>query len=131
MRLMCIASVDDAFELRRGEKAVLDEALRQDGTISRHGRRNRGHGRRLNQSCRMFRRAVDVDRLKLIGLIDRVLQRVGGFAPGFRQVFERDCLDVVERVPRAFFGERTGFLASGISQSVQVRAGRPRRDRQG
>ncbi len=128
---MGIARVDDAFELRRGEKAVRDEALQQERAIGRDRWRHRGHGGGLNQSRRMFRRAVDPDRLQVIGLVNRVLQRALRFAPGFRQVVESCRLDVVERMPRAFLRERTGFLAGGISQGVQVGAGRTGRARQG
>ena len=127
---MRIARVDDAFDLRRGKMPVRDEGLRQDGTISRHGRRDRGHGGGLDKCGRVQRCAVDPDRLQVIGLINRVLQRALGFTPGFRQVVERDRLDVAERMPRTFLGERTGFLAGGIAQGMQVRTRRAGRNRQ-
>ncbi|ARU03147.1 hypothetical protein LOKVESSMR4R_03924 (plasmid) [Yoonia vestfoldensis] len=131
MRLMRVARIDDTFQLRRRKKAVLNEVLRQDGTIGRHGRRHRGHGGGLHQRGRMFRRAIDPDRLKVIGLVDRVLQRAVGLAPSLRQVVDRGRRDIVKRVPCAFFGEGTGFLARGIAQGLQVGAGRSGRSRQG
>ncbi len=73
VRLMGIASIDDAFELWSREEAILDEGLRQNRAVGRHGRRDRGHGGGLHQRGRMFRRAVDPDPLKVIGLVDRVL----------------------------------------------------------
>ncbi len=131
MRLVCIARVDHAFELRRREETVSNEGLRQNGAVARHGRRHRGHGGGLHKCCRMLRRAVDPDRLQVIDLVDRVLQRAIGFAPGFWQVVERGRLDVVERMLRAFLGERTGFFACCVAQGVEVGAGRLRRDRKG
>ena len=131
MRLVRVARIDDAFELRHREKAICDKALRQERAVGRHGRRHRSHGRGLDKCCRMFRRAVDPDRLKVIGLINRVLQCALGFAPGFGQIVETGRLNVVERVLRAFLGERTGFLACCVAQGVEVGAGRAVRDRQG
>ena len=81
----------------------------------------------MHKRCRMLRCSVDPDRLQVIDLVDRVLQRAIGFAPGFWQVVERGRLDVVERVPRAFLGEGAGFLAGGVAQGVEVGAGRAAR----
>ena len=77
----------------------------------------------------MFRRAVDPDRLQVIGLVDRVLKRAVRFAPGFRQVVEWGRPDVIEGMFRAIRGEGAGFQAGGIAEGMQVGAGRAVRHR--
>ena len=130
MRLVGIARIDDAFQLRRREETILDEGPWQEWAIGRDRRRHRGHGGGLDQRGRVFCRAIDPDRLEVIGLVDRVLQSALGFTPGFRQVVDRGRLDVVKWMFRAFFGEGAGFLAGGVAQGMQI-ACRTGRDRQG
>lgn len=128
---MRVARIDDAFQLRRGEEAVGDEGLRQDGTIGRHGWWHRGHGSGLDERSRMLCRTVDPDRLQVVSLVNRVLQRAVRFAPGFRQVVERGRFDIIKGMFGPFLGEGAGFLAGSVAQSVRVGADRTGRDRQG
>ena len=66
----------------------------------------------------MFRRAVDPDRLQVIGLVDRVLQRSVGFAPGFRQVVEWCRLDIVKGMLGPFLGALLMFYLVDFSSGV-------------
>ena len=130
MHLMRIARINDAFELRRGEEAVRDKGFRQEWAVGWHGRRNRGHGGGLHKCCRMLPRAVDPDRLQVIGLIDRVLQRAIGFAPGFRQAVKRGGFDIIKGMLASFLSEGAGFLAGGMAEGMQVGPSRAFRHRQ-
>ena len=69
---MRLAGIDHAFELGVRQQTLVDDRVRQQGTVGRLRWRDRGHRGRLDQRRRMRLCAGNVDRLECVGLIDRV-----------------------------------------------------------
>ena len=120
---MRCARVDDAFELGVGQQAAGNEVCRQMRPIGRLGWRDRGHGGRLHERCRVILRSRNTDRLKYVSFIKRIRD-----APVFRR-FPVDGL-ISELDARRFDVLRSGAaLRSGVGE--QPRAQRLCRDRRG
>ena len=75
---MGFAGIDDAFELRVGEKSIGDDIGRQPRPVRGLGWRDRRHRRRLYEPGRMRLRSGNADRLQSVSFIQRL-----GDAPTF------------------------------------------------
>src|SRR3546814_4653439 len=101
-----MAGIDDGFELRGGEQAFRDGALRKLGHIARNRRRDRSHRHRFHERSRMLAGRFDHDTARPVGQIDAdlIAQGCGRLERGVADRQEL-CADRLMRVsggrPRA------------------------------
>ena len=67
---MGFAGIDHCLQLGIGQ--AMADVSRQHGPIGRLRRRDRGHGRRLHQLCRVWYGTRNLDRLQAVFFVDRI-----------------------------------------------------------